>query len=222
MLQANTIKFLKALKKNNNKPWFDANREKYEYAKSDFGLFVQKIIDVHAKKDSFLHAVKAKDCMFRINRDIRFSKNKTPYKTNLAASFSRGGKKSVFAGYYFHCEPGGSFVGGGLWTPMPPELKKVRQEIDYCFDEFKKIIGAKKFKTIYGNLYKGDDASLSKIPQGFEKDNPAAEYLKLKSFIAMKPIKDADLESPGLLKQITEAFDALQPLLQFINRSLEQ
>ena len=220
MLQAATIKFLKDLKKNNNKPWFDANREKYEDVKKDFGSFIQTVIDRHSKKDGNILELKAKDCLFRINRDIRFAKDKTPYKTNMGASISRGGKKSIFAGYYFHCEPGESFVGGGLWIPMPPELKKVRQEIDYCFDEFKKIIGSKKFKAVYGDLYRGEDASLSKVPQGFEKDNPAANYLKLKSFIAMKSLKETDLTSKDLLKNVTEAFETLQPLLEFINRAL--
>jgi uncharacterized protein (TIGR02453 family) len=221
MLQSATIKFLKDLKKNNNKPWFDANRKQYDTAKKDFELFVQSVIDKHIKKDTTLKDLKAKDCMFRINRDIRFSKDKSPYKTNFGASINRGGKKSLFAGYYFHLEPGESFVGGGIWMPMPPELKKVRQEIDYNLDEFTKIISSKKFKSVYGDLYKGEDASLVKVPQGFEKDNPAADYLKLKSFLAMKSLKEADLISKDLIKNVTEAFEALQPLLVFINRSLE-
>jgi uncharacterized protein (TIGR02453 family) len=221
MLQPATIKFLKDLKKNNNKPWFDANRNRYDISKKDFELFIQSLIDKHGKKDKSIAELKAKECMFRINRDIRFSKDKTPYKTNMGASINRGGRKSVFAGYYFHCEPGDSFVGGGLWVPMPPELKKVRQEIDYSFDELKKIIDSKKFKSVYGNLYKGDDATLSKVPQGFEKDNPAADYLKLKSFIALKSLKEVDLTSKDLVKIVTEAFETLQPLLYFINEAIE-
>ena len=222
MLQATTIKFLKDLKKNNNKPWFDTNRKKYEAAKTDFGEFIQSVIDKHAKKDSTIKELKAKDCMFRINRDIRFSKDKTPYKTNFGASINRGGKKSIFAGYYFHLEPAESFAGGGIWMPMPPDLKKVRQEIDYNLDEFKKIVGSKKFKTVYGELSKGDDISLSKVPQGFEKDNPAADYLKLKSFIAMKKIKESEITSKELEKRVLEAFEALQPLVEFINKALEE
>jgi uncharacterized protein (TIGR02453 family) len=222
MLQPATIKFLKDLKKNNNKPWFDANRAKYEDAKKDFGEFIQSVIDKHSKKDSSIKELKAKDCMFRINRDIRFSKDKTPYKTNIGASINRGGKQSIFAGYYFHCEPGESFVGGGIWVPMPPELKKVRQEIDYNLEEFKKIVASKKFKSVYGGLYKGEDVSLSKVPQGFEKDNPAADYLKLKSFLAMKKLKEADLTSKDLAKIVTKAFEALQPLIEFINKALEE
>src|SRR5580704_12619768 len=162
MLQTGTIKFLKDLKKNNNKSWFDAHRTQYEEAKKDFEIFIQTVIDTHNKKDPTLKELKAKQCMFRINRDVRFSKDKSPYKSNFGASINRGGKKSLFAGYYFHCEPGESFAGGGLWGPMPPELKKVRQEIDYNFAEFKKILSNKKFKSTCGDLYKGADATLSK------------------------------------------------------------
>jgi uncharacterized protein (DUF2461 family) len=102
---------------------------------------------------------------------------------------------------------------------MPPELKKVRQEIDYCFDEFKKIVGSKKFKAVYGGLYTGEDSALSKVPQGFDKESPAAEFLKFKSFIALHDLKDADLTSTGLLKKAIDAFETLQPMLQFINRA---
>lgn len=221
MLQPSTLKFLKDLKKNNNKPWFDAHRPVYEAAKKDFEQFIQLVINKHGRKDEQIKELKAKDCMFRINRDIRFSKDKSPYKTNFGASITRGGKKSPFAGYYFHCEPGEAFVGGGLWMPMPPDLKKVRQEVDYCYDEFKKLIGSKKFKSVYGDLYRGEDTSLSKVPQGFEKDNPAAGYLKLKSFIAMKTLSEKELSSKDLAKTTLEAFETLQPLLAFINRSVE-
>jgi len=158
--------------------------------------------------------------MFRINRDVRFSKDKSPYKNNFGASINRGGKKSVYAGYYFHCQPGEAFVGGGLWIPMPPDLKKVRQEVDYCFDEFEKIIGSKKFISVYGDLIKDGETSLVKVPQGFEKDNPAAEYLKLKSFIAMKKLDDATLTSKDLVQTTLGAFETLHPLLMFLNRAL--
>jgi uncharacterized protein (TIGR02453 family) len=222
MLKPSTIKFLRDLKKNNNKPWFDAHRPPYEDAKKDFEAFIQILIDKHGKRDVTIKEITAKSCLFRINRDVRFSKDKSPYKSNFGASINRGGKKSIYGGYYFHLEPGQSFVGGGIWMPMPPEMKKLRQEIDYCFAEFKKITGSKKFKAVYGDLYKGEDTSLSRIPQGFEKDNPAGEYLKLKSWIAMKDLKDAELTSADLVKKSLEAFETLQPMLQFLNRSLEE
>jgi uncharacterized protein (TIGR02453 family) len=221
MLQTSTLKFLKDLKKNNSKPWFDANRKRYEEAKADFTNFIQQAIDAFGKKDKTIAAIKAKECLFRINRDIRFSKDKSPYKTNFGASINKGGKKAFSsAGYYFHLEPGQCFVGGGIYQPEPDALKKVRQEIDYNFKDFKKIIQSKKFKALYGDLDKSAEYTLSRVPKGYEPDNPAAEYLKLKSYIAFIQLKDEDLTSKNLLKKTTAAFETLQPLINFINESL--
>ena len=221
MLQSSTLKFLKDLKKNNNKPWFDAHRKQYETAKNDFENFIQSVLDKQGKNDPDLKGLAAKKCLFRINRDIRFSKDKSPYKTNFGASMDKGGKKSGFAGYYFHLEPGKSFLGGGLWMPQADALKKVRQELDYCFDEFKKIVSSKKFKTIYGELYTGEGVQLSKVPQGFEKNNPAAEYLKLKSWLVLTDISDAELTSKNLVAKTVDAFCLMQPLIKFLNRPLQ-
>jgi len=220
MLQSATLKFLKGLKKNNNKPWFDAHRKDYEAAKTDFASFVQLIINKHGKKDETIAHLKAKECTFRINRDVRFSKDKSPYKDNMGGYMSRGGKKSPFAGYYFHCQPGRCFMGGGLWMPMPPELNKVRQEIDYNFAEFKKIIGSKKFKSVYKDLSRDAEYVLTRVPKGYEAANPAADYLKMKSFVALTSLRDTDLTSRDLLKKTTAAFEALQPLIEFINEAI--
>lgn len=221
MIRPSTLSFLKALKKNNNKVWFDAHRSAYLEAKKDFENFVSELIKDSSHIDADLTDLQIKDCVFRINRDIRFSKNKTPYKTNLAASLDKGGKKSIFAGYYFHLEPGKSFIAGGIWMPMGPELKKIRQEIDYCFEEFREIVNNKKFKAEFGELEATDDLKLSNLPRGYEKGNPASEYLKLKSWIVSKPIADEALTKPSLPKQTVKMFEVLTPLIKFINRSLE-
>lgn len=221
MLLPSTIKFLKDLKKNNNRPWFEKNRKVYEDAKADFADFIQAVIDKHSKNDSTIKEQVAKNCLFRINRDVRFSKDKSPYKSNMGASINRNGKKSLLAGYYFHLEPGQCFAGGGIWMPMPDDLKKVRQELDYNFADFKKIITSKKFKSVYGDLSHHAEYKLSRVPKGYEADNPAAEYLKLKSFVAMVSLKDTDLTSKDLVKKTVAAFEALQPLLTFINNSIQ-
>ena len=221
MLHSSTIKFLKDLKKNNNKPWFDTHRPQYETAKQDFAGFIQLLIDKHGVNDKSIATLKAKECMFRINRDVRFAKDKSPYKTNFGASINKGGKKSMLAGYYFHLEPGRSFVGGGMYVPMPEDLRKVRQEIDYNLDEFKKLVGAKKFKSLYGDLDRSEEYSLSRVPKGYEPTNPAAEYLKLKSYIAFVSLSDADLTSKTLVKKAVDAFVTLQPLLNFLNAAVE-
>jgi uncharacterized protein (TIGR02453 family) len=222
MLEQATISFLKQLRKNNNKPWFDENRKRYEAAKLDMERLVQSVIDAHAKNDPTIADLKAKACMFRINRDVRFSKDKSPYKTNFGASINAGGKKSMRAGYYLHIEPGGqSFAGGGIYMPMPPDLKKVRQEIDYNLEEFKSIVEGRKFKSVFGKLMDSEDMKLSRVPQGFEKDSPAAGYLMYKSYVAGRSFTDAEISDKTLLKKIIESFSTLQPMLTFINRSFD-
>jgi uncharacterized protein (TIGR02453 family) len=222
LISPSTLSFLKVLKKNNNKTWFDNNRDKYLDAKNNFEEFVASLLSEMISIDEDLKDLLPKNCTFRINRDIRFSKNKTPYKINLSASFNKGGKKSIYAGYYFHLQPGGnSFVGGGLWRPEPVELKKLRQEIDYCFPEFKKIIGAQAFKKNYGELEREENQMLVNVPKGYEKENPAADFLRMKSFVATKNIADADLTDTKLAKEVIQSFKALQPLIKFINRSFE-
>jgi len=220
MLQQTTVLFLKNLKKNNKKEWFDINRGKYESAKKDVENLSAEIIKRLSTIDESIAHLQPKDCMFRINRDVRFSKDKSPYKTNMGVYFSKGGKKGNTAGYYFHLEPGQCFVGGGIYQPGPEELKKVRQEIDYNFKDFTKIIGSKKFKSFYKDLDKSDEFRLSRVPKGYEPDNPAAEYLKLKSYIAFVKLSDADLTSKTLVKKTADAFATLQPLLDFVNESL--
>jgi uncharacterized protein (TIGR02453 family) len=222
MLQPGTLNFLKALKKNNHKVWFDENRDKYISAKNDFEKLVNEILQKIVLFDPDMKGLEAKNCMFRINRDVRFSKNKTPYKINISAYFSKGGKKSINAGYYFHLQPGeNSFAGGGLWNPDAPELKKLRQEIDYCLPEFKKIIQAPAFKKNFIELEHDEDRMLVNVPKGYDKEDPAAEFLRMKSFVATKPILDSSLLSPNLAGEIATAFKALMPVIQFMNRSFE-
>jgi uncharacterized protein (TIGR02453 family) len=215
------LRFLKSLKRNNNKEWFEKNRPSYEECKTVFTDFIQQLIDTHSRTDADIAGLEARNCVFRINRDIRFSKDKSPYKTNFGADLTKGGRKSPLAGYYIHIEPGKSFVGGGLWKPEPGNIRKVRQEIDYCFDEFSSIIEGKQFRSTYGGLYKGDDVSLVKVPQGYDKESPAAEYLKFKSWLAMRTFSDEELLSGTVIKKAVTALEALQPLLKFINRAID-
>ncbi len=222
MVQTTTLQFLKTLAKNNNKVWLDAHRNQYMDAKSDFEKFVALLIKKTAGFDSDVKELQVKDCVFRLNRDIRFSKDKTPYKINMGASINRGGKKSIYAGYYFHVEPGGkSFAGGGLWMPMTGELKKIRQEIDYNFDEFKSLVEAKNFVSEYKELENSSDLKLSNLPRGYDKENPAGEYLKFKSLVATKYLSDEDITSHKLTEKVIKAFKTLMPLVKFINKAIE-
>ncbi len=222
MIQKATLKFLEDLRRNNNKPWFDAHRKAYEAAREDFAAFIDSLIAAFGKTEPAILHLKAKDCMFRINRDVRFSKNKEPYKTNFGAYINAEGKKSLKGGYYFHLEPGGSFTGGGLWQPMPTELAKIRQEIDYNLPEFDKILGSKKFRDTYGGLTVEAGQILSRVPKGYEPDNPAATYLKYKSFTALANLPDTVLTGSALLSTTVKAFQTLLPLITFINRGIDE
>lgn len=213
------LRFLRKLKKNNNKVWFDENRTLYEGSKKEIEQLVMDLVESFGKTDATIAHLTPRDCLFRINRDVRFSKDKSPYKTNFGIAITSGGKKSPLAGYYLHIEPGASFVGGGLWMPQPPVLAAVRQEIDYNFNELQKLLKSASFRKQYGELYKGDDVSLSRVPKGYEADNPAAEFLKLKSFLAMKQLDDAEVASGKLVKTSVEAFKALKPLVDFLNQA---
>lgn len=218
MLQQSALKFLKDLKKNNNKPWFDNNRKTYEMVKADFSSFAEKLIQGIATFDPTIGQLTAKECIFRINKDVRFSKDKSPYKTNMGASFTNGGKKINAAGYYFHLEPGASFLAGGFYMPDANQLAQIRQEIDYNFDEWKSIIENKSFKKHFPEGVDGVNP-LSRPPKGYEADNPAIHYLKMKGFIVSQAISDKELTATALLKNTTVAFKAMQPLIDFLNRA---
>jgi uncharacterized protein (TIGR02453 family) len=220
MLQASTLTFLKNLKKNNNRPWFEKNKSVYLTAKEDIEHFTERLIEGFGKTDVDIAPLQIKDCTFRIYRDVRFSKDKRPYKANMGAYLNKGGKKMPTAGYYFHCEPGGNFIAGGMWMPMAPELSKVRQEIDYNFAEWTKILGNRAFKKMFsGGLDQAD--ILSRPPKGYEAENPAIDYLKLKSFVVRHPLTDQQMVSRTLLKEVITAFDVIHDYVHFLNRSIE-
>lgn len=219
MIDKSTIDFLSKLSKNNNKEWFDKNRPVYELAKTNFKDFVNELIISTAKFDSSIKHLEAKDCIFRINRDIRFSKNKTPYKNNFGALLCPGGKKSFDAGYYIQIQPGASFIAGGMWQPPTPQIMAIRQEIDYNAAEFKKIIGAKEFKKLFGALSEED--KLKSVPKGYDKTHPEIELLKHRSFITVHNLKDKDVLSKTFLKQCNEVMKAMHPLNLFLRRACD-
>jgi len=216
-----TLKFLSQLAKNNDKSWFDENRKLYEEARKEYMDLVDEVI-LHLKKsDPAIGDQTAKSSIFRINRDVRFSKDKSPYKTNFGASINAHGRKSMMPGYYVHVEPGKSFIGGGLYMAEPAMIKKVRQEIDYNFEEFQSILKSSSFKKTYKDIYDGKDVKLSRVPQGYEKDNPAAEYLKLKSWIVMREVPDEYMTDSKASSKIVKDLEAMQPLLVFLNKALD-
>ena len=221
MFKKETLEFFRKLKKNNNKAWFDDHRAEYEAAKADLEGFIQRVINDFSEYDRDLSGLHARQCLYRINRDIRFSKDKTPYKNHLAASLDRGGKRSGFAGYYFHLEPGQSFLGAGIWNPEPEPLRKIRQEIDYNLEEFEKILQGRAFRKIYPELYTGENVQMKKIPQGFDKDNPAEYYIRFRSWMILSELTDEELLSPSLLEKTLKAYKVAKPFIDFINRAID-
>lgn len=219
MINKTTLEFLAQLGKNNNKGWFEKNRPSYEIAKNNFKEFVEQLILNVSKFDPSVKHLLAKDCIFRINRDVRFSKNKDPYKNNFGAILAPGGKKSFAAGYYFQLQPDSSFLAGGMWQPPSPQINAIRQEIDYNANEFKKIISNKKFKEYFGELSNED--KLKSVPKGYDKSHPEIELLKHKSFIVVHNLKDKDVLSGHLIKNSTAIFKVMHPFNSFLRRACD-
>lgn len=212
-MQSSTLQFLRNLEKNNNREWFNENKTLYQEAQQDVISFVENLMEEMADFDEEMGKLEAKKSVFRIYRDTRFSKDKTPYKTNFGAGLGMG-KGNKISGYYLHIEPGKSFLAGGVYMPEPSVLKTIRQEISAFGDEFKAILEQDEFRNYFRGLSVED--KLKKVPQGFEKDDKMAEYLKLKHFIVTHPVSDEQLLSENAVKEFTKIFKAMKPLNDFL------
>jgi len=213
------LKFLKDLAKNNNREWFEKNKPKYLTAKEAFDEVVVKLLNDMVKFDESLGGLDPKKLTFRIYRDVRFSKDKSPYKNNMGAAISSVGKGLGSPGYYFQVQPGNkSFIGVGLFQPEPEKLSKVRQEIDYNGDQLKKIFNEKKFKSNFKNFW--DEDTLKRTPKGYAEDHPHAEWLKLKSFIVTHEFTDKQVVDKKFMKQVVEVMKSSKPLIDFLNEAL--
>lgn len=211
-------RFLEELKQNNNREWFNANKDWYLAVKEEHEAFVNRLIPALAKVDPDVDGLAAKDCIFRIYRDVRFSPNKEPYKTHIGAYMVKGGKKSPRAGYYVHVEPGNSLLSGGIWCPEPSLLKALRKDVYDNIDEFTGIVRDKKFQKYYTL----DGEKLKTVPQPFPKDFPEGEMLKYKSYTVTNNIPDTFLESDDAIEQIVERFALMQPFNRFLNYTVEE
>jgi len=211
------ISFLSKLGSNNNKDWFNQNRKEYEALRANWIGFVDELIQSIQAFDPAIGMLDPKKCIFRINKDIRFSKNKSPYKTNFGVIITHGGKKEIFSGYYLHIDPKEIFIAGGSYQPPADMLSSIRQEIDYNFEEFNKIVSNKKCCSLFGEL-KGN--KLSRPPKGYDLENPAINYLKHKGFIWVQNFKVKELYDPNFQKTIVESFKEMKPLNNFINRTI--
>ena len=213
------LTFLKDLDKNNNRDWFQANKASYDEARIEFEDFINSLIPAVAKFDDSVRLVTAKDSIFRIYRDVRFAKDKSPYKTNFGAFIAKGGKKNHGPGYYFHMQPGGCFISGGIWMPSPDVMKKVRQEIYYNIKEFKSILDKKTFREYYSGIDDWDRQKLA--PKEFPKDFPDIELLKNRSFTVSHALTEKKIHSGTLHDYVIKAYKVMQPYNLFLARAIE-
>lgn len=221
MLTKESLQFLDDLKKNNNRDWFQDNKKRYEIFKKDYHQLVSDFLDVMKPLDPSLELLEVKNCTFRINRDIRFSKDKSPYKAHLGVWMSTGAKGANRAGYYVHIEKGASFIAGGFYSPEAEDLKKVRKEIAFFHEDLEAILTDKNFKKEFGSLDINETNSLKSMPRGYEKDHPAIDFLKLKSFTATQKYDIAEVTQKDFVVKMSKKLIALKPLNEFINRALD-
>jgi len=211
-IKKETLQFLKDIKKNNDRDWFTKNKDKYVAASENFLEFVQSVIDSVAKFDKSVASIEPKDCVFRIYRDTRFAKDKSPYKTFFGAHLM-GKNNCGIAGYYFHFEPGNSFLAGGVHTSEPAQLKAIREEISENGKEFLKIINDKTFKE----NFKIEGEKLQNAPKGFDKEDAMGEYMKYKELMIHHHVEDKEILSEGFVDYAAKIFRAMVPFNTFIN-----
>jgi uncharacterized protein (TIGR02453 family) len=220
MIEKSTLKFLADLSKNNYREWFSANKSRYEAARDNVLDVSKKLYVEISKFDTGIIFDDPKKLMFRIYRDTRFARYKEPYKTNLGIVFSPDGtKKCELSSYYMHIEPQNCFVSCGVYMPSAEILKSIRLAIDEDFEAFHKIIDNKIFKQQFGSLSNDDDA-LSRVPTGFDKNSPAAEFLKLKHFYVYKPFSDADVCNSDYVEKAAKALKFTRPLHDWLNKAI--
>jgi uncharacterized protein (TIGR02453 family) len=213
------LEFLSDLAQNNHKDWMDANKKWYTETRAKLLEDVEIMLKEMTEIEPELSAFKPKDCVFRQNRDVRFSNNKDPYKTNFGVYFSPGGKKSPGPGYYLQIQPGNSFLAGGIWMPEADTLKKIRKEIDYSGAELERIENDPEFKKLFKGI---EGEKLKTSPRDYEADHPYIEYLKLKSFTVSHPISDKAVDSGAFLTFALDGFRRMKPFNDFLRQAIEE
>ncbi|MBA4277135.1 DUF2461 domain-containing protein [Flavobacterium sp.] len=220
MLSKNSLQFLDDLKTNNNRDWFLDNKKRYEVFKKDYQQLVTDFLDAMKPLDPSLEMLEVKNCTFRINRDIRFSKDKSPYKDHVGIWISSGSKGMNRSGYYIHISRTGSFIAGGLYCPEAEDLKKMRKEIAFFHEDLEEIINNKNFQKEFGDFDRNEKNLLKNPPRGYEKDHPAIEFLKLKSFETSQKFNIEDVLQEDFVAKMTKKLIVLKPLNDFINRAV--
>ncbi len=218
MISPAVLEFLTQLKENNNREWFQAHKPAYEKVKKEVEAFVASVIVEVAKFDKSIGLLDAKDCMFRIFRDVRFSPDKSPYKTNIGGFITQGGRKGLNAGYYIHFEPGTCMLAGGVYMPRPDVLKLLRNEVYFHSNEFKAILNKPSFKKLFGDL--DDFDKLKKAPKDFPADFPDVDLLKYKSYSVLHTVSDDRILAADYKDYAASVFREMYPFNDFLNRAI--
>lgn len=211
------LAFLRKLEANNNKVWFDAHRDEYQAARTDWLNFVQELLGFLGEKDERFFTQEAYKCIFRINRDVRFSRNKLPYKNNFGAFFVPGGKGSGNAGYYLHLEPGRCAIAGGIYHPEKEKLDAIRQRLLEPKTKLPNLIKNKKFIQYFSDINR--DHTLKIRPVGYDQHHPLIKLIRLKSFTVWKPITEAKIADKHFFKTVGEHFDAMEDFINWLNKA---
>ena len=220
MMKRDLITFLRELRQHNDREWFVENKKWYEQLRKEFTGRVQEVIDRVAAFDPDIVGQQAKDCLFRIYRDVRFSPDKSPYKHHFSAYLAKGGRKSIYAGYYIHIEPDNCLLSGGIWMPDSKLLKKLRQDVYDNADEFLGIMSDPQFKKLYPEM--DSDTTMKRMPAGFPADDPLGDLVRRKYYVVTTGKPDSLYGSDNWTDEVAEAFRVMQPFNRFLNYSVDE
>ena len=213
------LDFLKDLEANNSREWFDQNRDRYDATRKQFLVIADKLIHDIRQFDDEVPVLNPKDCVFRIFRDVRFSKDKLPYKSNYGCFIARGGKKSGFAGYYLHIQPGECFLSGGIYMPPPEYLQAIRQEIYYHPKNYIDLIENKEFKTTYTLAYSD---KLKTAPKGYPKDWEYLDLIKNRNYAFGHRVEERELFATDFMEKAIELYKIILPLNRYLNKAVDE
>jgi len=214
-IKRSTFRFLQSLKKNNNREWFAKNKELYLQAQQDLETFAGALLDELNRHDQ-IETPSGRKSLHRIYRDTRFSADKTPYKTNISGNFTRA-TKSRRGGYYFHIEPGNSFVAGGFWNPSPPDMKRIRDEIAFDDRPLRKILKNKTFIAAFEEL-RGEQ--LKTAPKGFDSNHTAIDLLRYKQYLLVRRFPDKEVLNASFVKEVSRTFKHMRPFFDYMSETL--
>lgn len=214
-IKKDSIDFLNAISKNNNRDWFSKHKDRYTEAHNNMIAFADGLL-AEMNTHDIIETASGKASLFRIYKDVRFSKDKSPYNAHWSGSFKRATKK-LRGGYYFHIQPGNSFIAAGFWGPSTTDIQRIRQDIDANYEEWRKMLSNKTLVKTFGSM-KGEQ--LISAPRGYAKDHPAIDLLRYKQFLFRHDINDEDLLKPGFAKTLSDTFKKMRPFLDFMSEVL--